>query len=116
MLWVDYANYYGPDRRRARSGFRMLERRRENYASPAPSLSIAMRQLRVRVLDAHGAAAPGFVERLRGVALIARMHNEPSVANALNQLAAGLSNARGADVRPKLHAGLDRAHAMLRSA
>lgn len=94
----------------------MLERRRENYAGPAPSLSIAMRQLRMRVLDAHGATAPVFAERLRGVAQIARLQNEPGVSNTLNQLASALDASRGADVRQKLYAGLDRAHAALRAA
>ena len=116
MLWVDHTSYFGPDRRRKLSSFRMLERRRENYAGPAPSLSIAMRQLRMRVLDAQGAAAPAFAERLRGVALIARSNNEPAVSNALNQLATALVASRGADVRQKLYAGLDRAHAMARNA
>lgn len=114
MLWVDNTSYFGPDRRCKRT-VRMLERRRENYAGPAPSLSIAMRQLRMRVLEAQGSQAPAFAERLRGVALIARMHNEPGVSNALNQLAGGLAAARGADVRQKLYAGLDRAHGMMRA-
>ncbi|WP_158767230.1 hypothetical protein [Terricaulis silvestris] len=94
---------------------RMLERRRENYAGPAPSLSIAMRQLRMRVLDAQGAAAPAFAERLRGVAQIARMHNEPGASNALNALSTTLTGARGADMRQKLYDGLDRANAALRA-
>lgn len=94
----------------------MLERRRENYAGPAPSLSIALRQLRMHVLDATGEAAPAFANRLRAVALISRMHNEPGVANALTQLAASLAAARGADVRQHLYAGLDRAHALRRNA
>lgn len=93
----------------------MLERRRENYAGSAPSLSIAMRQLRMRVLDAQGTAAPAFADRLRGVAEIARLQNEPAVSNTLNQLAAALAGARGADMRPQLYAGLDYAHAALRA-
>jgi hypothetical protein len=114
MLWVDNTSYFGPDRRCERT-MRMLERRRENYAGPAPSLSMAMRQLRMRVLDAQGAQAAPFAERLRGVAQLARMQNEPGVANALGQLATGLANARGADVRQKLYAGLDRAHTLMRA-
>jgi hypothetical protein len=115
MLWVDNTSYFGPDRRRKLSSFRMLERRRENYAGPAPSLSIAMRQLRMRVLDAQGAQAPLFADRLRGVAQIARIHNEPGASNALNALATTLAGARGADIRQRLYDGLDRANAALRA-
>jgi hypothetical protein len=114
MLWVDNTSYFGPDRRRKRM-MRMLERRRENYAGPAPSLSIAMRQLRMRVLDAQGAQAAPFAERLRGVAQIARIHNEPGASNVLNTLATTLAGARGADMRQKLYDGLDRANAALRA-
>ena len=113
MLWVDNTSYFGSDRRCKRT-MRMLERRRENYAGPAPSLSIAMRQLRMRVLDAQGAAAPAFAERMRGVAHLARMHNEPGTSNVLNALASTLAGARGADIRQKLYEGLDRANAALR--
>jgi hypothetical protein len=115
MLWVDNASYFGPDRRRTKSGLRVLERRRENYASPTPSLSIAMRQLRMHVLDAQGANATRVMQRLRGVALIARAHGEIATSNALNVLADGLGRARG-DMRQQLYTGLDRAHALLRAA
>jgi hypothetical protein len=115
MLWVDNTNYFGPDRRCKRT-MRMLERRRENYAGRAPSLSIAMRQLRMRVLDAQGAQAAPFADRLRGVAHLARMHNEPAVSNALTQLATALAASRDADVRNKLYAALDRAHGLMRNA
>jgi hypothetical protein len=93
----------------------MLERRRDNYAGPAPSVSIAMRQLRMRVLEAQGAGAPAFADRLRGVAQIARLHNETGASNILNALAATLTGARGADIRQKLYEGLDRANAALRA-
>lgn len=116
MLWVDHANYFGPDRRRSKNGFRVLERRRENYAGPAPSLSIAMRQLRMHVIDARGASAPLFINRVRGVALIARAHKEIQAAQALTALAEALSKSRGADVRQQIYAGLDRAHAVLQAA
>lgn len=115
MLWVDHASYFGPDRRRMKSGLRVLERRRENYAGPTPSLSIAMRQLRMHVLDAEGANAPKFAQRLRGVALIAQAHGEIATANMLNAMAEGMGRARG-DMRQQLYAGLDRAHASLRAA
>jgi len=114
MLWVDHASYFGPDRRR-KGGLRVLERRRENYAGPAPSLSIALRQLRMRVINAEGHNTRDFIERLRGVALIARAHKEIATSNALASLADALGRSRG-DMRQQLYAGLDRAHAVLRAA
>jgi hypothetical protein len=92
------------------------DRRRYNYAGHAPSLSIAMRQLRMRVLDAQGARTAAFAERIRGTAQIAHFHNEPSVSNVLDGLANRLAAARGGDIRQALYDGLDRAHAAMRTA
>lgn len=115
MLWVDHANYFGPDRRVRKNGLRVLDRRRENYAGPTPSLSIAMRQLRMRVLDAQNSDIILFAQRLRGVALLARAQNETATSAALNSLAEALPRSRG-DMRQQIYAGLDRAHAALRAA
>jgi hypothetical protein len=115
MLWVDHANYFGPCRRRKHGGLRVRERRHYNHAGPPPSLSIAMRQLRMRVLEAQGAGVAPFCERLRGVAHIARMHNEPSVSNALNTLAGTLAASR-LDARNALYDALDQAHSVMRAA
>jgi hypothetical protein len=116
MLWVDHDTYFGPDRRRQKGGLRLRERRRYDQAAQPPSLSIAMRQLRMRVLDAQGERTGAFADRIRGTAQIARLHNEPAVSNALNTLANQLSAARGADIRQALYTGLDRAHAAMRAA
>lgn len=116
MLWVDQDTYFGPDRRRKSAGLRVRERRRYNYAGQAPSLPIAMRQLRLRVLDAQGERAVTFAERIRGTAQIAQSHHESGVSSVLNGLANQLSAARGADIRQSLYDGLDRAHAAMRAA
>lgn len=112
MLWVDTTCYFGPDRRRKRV-MRMLERRRENYAGSAPSLSIAMRQLRMRVLDARGRGATAFADRAHGVSILARMNDEPDAADALESLAMIAMRAGSADCRPSLYVALDGAHAAL---
>lgn len=112
MLWVDNTSYFGPDRRCKRT-MRMLDRRRENYSGPAPSLSIAMRQLRMRVLDARGRGANAFADRAHGVAILARMNDEPDVADALESLAMTAMRSGTADCRPSLYRALDNAHAAL---
>jgi len=69
----------------------------------------------MQVIDAEGAKVDAFVNRLRGVALIARAHKEIATANALNSLAEALGRSRG-DMRPQLYAGLDRAQAAVLAA
>lgn len=114
MLWIDHASYFGPDRRGKRTGLRVREHRRYDYAGQPPSLQIAMRQLRMHVIDARGERATAFAERLKGVALIARMHNQLDVSDTLSRLAATVSHSpRGADVRNSIYAGLDRAYAAM---
>lgn len=113
MLWVDHESYCGPDRRRHRAGLRMHERRRDNLASPPPPLSTAMRQLRLRVLDAHGAGMDAFITRAHGVATLARAQGEHATAAALLSLATMAAHSRLSDVRPALYEALDRAHAAL---
>lgn len=113
MLWVDHESYYGPDRRRKHGGLRLRERRRYDIAGQPPSLSIALRQLRMRVLDAQGPGAASFANRAQGVAHIARMHHEQRTAEVLIQLAATVSRARGADIRQSLYGVLDRAQAAM---
>ncbi len=75
-----------------------------------------MRQLRMRVLEAQGAGVAPFCERLRGVAHIARLHNEPGVSNALNTLAGTLAASRSQDARNALYDALDQAHSVMRAA
>lgn len=113
MLWVDQESYFGSDRRCKLGGLRVRERRRYDYASTPPSLPIAMRQLRLRVLDARGPGARQFADRAQSTALLAQMNHEYEASDELSSLA--LKAARGVDrdVRPALYECLDRAHAAL---
>jgi len=113
MLWVDQDSYFGPDRRRKAAGLRMRERRHDNYAAMPPSLSIAMRQLRMRVIDACGRGAAQFADRAQSTAMLARLQNEREASDALTSLAVVAARGVDRDVRPSLYAGLDRAQAAL---
>jgi len=115
MLWVDHDSYFGPDRRRKAAGMRMRERRRYDLAGLPPSLPIALRQLRMRVLDARGPAAVRFADRAQATALLAQMNDEYEASDELSSLA--MTAARGAerDVRPTLYDSLDRTHTVLRT-
>lgn len=113
MLWVDHQNYFGPDRRRARAGLRLRERRHDDCASTPPPLTTALRQLRMRVIEARGAGAAVFADRAQSVALLAQMNHEYEASDTLSSLAMTAVRARDTDVRPILYDGLDRAHAAL---
>lgn len=116
MTWVDHDNYFGPDRRRKPIGLRVRERRRYNYAGPVPPLNTALRQLRMRVLDARGPAAARLSDRARAVAMLAVTHGEHEAAHALSSFAAAALRGRNDDVRQTLYTELDRVHAAMHDA
>lgn len=107
MDWVDYKDYFGPDRRRGR-GKRLMDRRKDNVSTRAPSLRTALRQLRMRVLEADGAGAEAFIERVQAVVTLAAIHDEPKAGDMLSRMAIHLMRANGADVREQLYRALDR--------
>ncbi|WP_395646166.1 hypothetical protein [Terricaulis sp.] len=108
MLWVDHKNYFGPDRRH-KHALRLRERRQYDYAGRAPSLSQAIRQLRLHVIDARGPQGAGaFMDRANAVAMLADMSEETEAAHMLTRLAAGMGRARDTDMRPQIYAALDR--------
>jgi hypothetical protein len=113
MLWVDQDSYFGPDRRRKHGGLRMRERRRYDYAGQPPSLSVALRQLRMRVLDARGPGAGSFADRAQATALLAQMNHEYAASDELSSLAMQAARGVERDMRPALYERLDRAHAVL---
>ncbi len=115
MLWIDCESYFGPDRRQS-EGLRLIERRRKDGASQPPPLSTALRQLRLRVLDARGAGVAAFVNRVQGTALLAEMQNEPEVAEELNTLGLVLDRTSIEDARTNIYKTIDRAHAAMRAA
>lgn len=107
--WVDHKNYVGPDRRRKR-GIRLNERREYDYGGAAPSLSAAVRQLRMHVLDAHGPeGAAKFVQRVNAVAGLAAQVNELKAAAHLHKIAQVMTQ-QGAsrDMRNALYPALEK--------
>lgn len=116
MRWVDNMRYVGADRRGGRSGLRLRERRRENGAGTPPSLATALRQLRVRVQDAHEPAGLlGFGRRAMAVALLANTQNNRDVADILLKLVRRLETPRetSRDPRQHIYAELLRAESLL---
>lgn len=116
MLWVDHENYFGPDRRHKLGGLRVRERRRYDYAGSAPPLNTALRQLRMRILDAQGPAAAALSDRARAVASLAMMQGEHDAAHELSAFAATALRGRNNDVRSSLYKDLDRVHAAMHDA
>lgn len=116
MLWVNHENYFGSDRRRRSGDLRVRERRRYEFAGDPPPLPTALRQLRMRILDAHGQGAAVFSDRVQSVAMLAQLHGETAAASALAALALSALRGRTNDIRLELYKGLDHVHAALRDA
>jgi hypothetical protein len=105
--WVDYKDYFGPNRRRGRNK-RLLDRRKDDVVGNPPSLRTALRQLRLRVMDTQKrAGADAFLMRVQATASLAAAHGEDKVARMLMQLAKHLARANGADVRQQIYDALD---------
>lgn len=116
MLWVDHDNYFGPDRRRKLGGIRIRERRRYDCAGSVPPLNTALRQLRMRILDAQGPGAGRLADRANGVATLALHHGEHDAAHELSAFAATALRGRNGDLRSSLYKDLDRVHTALHDA
>jgi hypothetical protein len=107
-------SYIGPDRRKARAGMRLVNRRRDDLSSPPPSVATALRQLRVYVLQADSVdGMKNFIERCKAVAILANEANERPVANVIMDMARKLEKVNGQDVRDKIYPIIDRAVAAL---
>lgn len=116
MHWVDHQGYFGPNRRAKRGGMRLRERRGEDCAGRPPYLQTALRQLRMRVLEAHGAAGVGaFAERAKAVALLADARGEREASLLLSHLAAEVARGRDRDMRQEINEQLARVHDALRN-
>jgi ribosomal protein S28E/S33 len=110
-LWIDHPSYFGLDRRSGNFSHYILERRRDNCAGAPPRLAGALRQLRVRVLEAEDPRTRGkFFERLRATALLADAQNYSSIGDLLLAVADRPSRS---DVAAQLQAALLRAEDML---
>ncbi|WP_135211515.1 hypothetical protein [Vitreimonas flagellata] len=113
MMWVDQPSYFGPDRRRRAASLRIRERRRENLAGHPPALNVALRQLRMQIIEARGPGLDRFIERAHSTSILAQENCEHDAADALSALSVYAARNRELDVRPALYQGLDRAHAAL---
>jgi hypothetical protein len=92
--WVDTLGYFGPDRRTGAFSHFFLERRSFNAAGPTPTLRAALRQLRMRVLDAEASEGRFTLqERLLATALLADVHGRPSIGDLLIDIARRLEDA-----------------------
>lgn len=90
------------------------ERRRKDFAGPPPSLRAALRQLRVRVIDAHGATGrAAFVARLLGTSLLANIQGHGPVGDMLMGLARKIQNNGAGDHRELMYEALDNAELTL---
>jgi hypothetical protein len=116
MQWVDNDTYFGPDRRQHDGGLRWTDRRHKDCAGAPPPLGTALRQLRLRVLDAQGSGVNAFVNRVQGTAVLAELQNEPEVAFELNNLGLALDRTCLNDARTNIYKTLDRAHGLMRAA
>lgn len=115
LKWVDSISYFGPDRRSGAFSHFFFERRRHGAAGPPPTLQAALRQLRVRVLDAEGAdGRRALCERLLATSLLADARGQPAIGDLLARLASELERSDGAGhVSVALQAELLKAEAML---
>jgi uncharacterized protein YerC len=85
--------------------WRLKERRKHHLAGSTPSLSTALRQVRMRIVSLQDRrAVEVFVSRLMGVAHLAEVTGRGRVARALEQVAAQLAaqHTQTRDVRPAL--------------
>lgn len=106
--WIDLANYFGPNRRGRSKAFRVRERRREDLSGPAPSLNVALRKLKLRVINASpGPNAAMFAECVLGVSIIAAEANAPEVQLELESVASQILARPHVDWRPTLYQELN---------
>ncbi|MEZ5958270.1 MAG: hypothetical protein R3C27_13785 [Hyphomonadaceae bacterium] len=88
MKWVDDPKYYGPDRRRRTVDPRRPERRNgDEFSGAEPSVAMAIRQLRLRLIDAN--TPRGLTEvrsRISGIAQLATLQNKHEAAQLLTKL------------------------------
>lgn len=67
--WVDNTSYFGPDRRKARGGLRLSNRRRQDEAGDLPALGALLRRLRVALLGLRTDADREHALRLAAAAI-----------------------------------------------
>ncbi len=116
LAWVDVATYFGPDRRSGVFSHFILERRRHHAAGAPPPLHAALRQLRVRVLDADTAEGRAALkDRMIATALLADAQGRTTIGDHLMRLSEMFDGA-GDDFSARLQPELIAAEAMLHDA
>lgn len=115
LRWVDHFNYFGPDRRGDAFSHFFFERRKHSSVGTPPPLHAALRQLRVRVLEAENAdARHGLRERFTATAVLAHAQGRTEIGDLLNDLANALEEVESdLDLTSHIQAELLRASAML---
>lgn len=90
MRWVDVRAYVGLDRRQ-RKNLRLFDRRSEEAGGQPPSLTTALRQLRLHQLHAENAEGlEAFCGRALATAELAEIYQENNVASLLRLLVENL--------------------------
>lgn len=113
LKWIDVSSYFGPDRRSGIFSHFILERRRLKTASHPPTLQAALRQLRMRVLNADSAdGRQSLQQRITATAVLADAQAHAAIGDLLMQLANKLETANR-DMSAELQSELLRAEAML---
>lgn len=113
LKWVDVASYFGPDRRSGGFSHFIMERRRRQAVGSPPALQAALRQLRMRLLDAETSQGRrALQERLRATALLADAQGRTRIGDHLMRLAEALERGKG-DVAATLQDELLAAEARL---
>lgn len=115
LKWIDVSSYFGPDRRTGAFSHFLLNRRHEEKAGHPPALAAALRQLRVRVLNASDAdGRRALHQRLTATALLADAQGHGAIGDLLTHMAESLEAAgESCDVSIMLQSELLKAEAML---
>lgn len=114
LKWVDVSSYFGPDRRTGVFSHFLLDRRRVEHAGHPPALAAALRQLRVRVLNASDAnGRHALQQRLTATALLADAQGHAAIGDLLTQLSERLASDTNADLSGMLQSELLKAEGML---
>lgn len=118
LRWVDHFNYFGPDRRGDAFSHFFFERRKHASVGTPPPLHAALRQLRVRVLEAENAGARQTLrERLTATAVLAYAQGRTDIGDLLTNLATTLDSEESeTDLASVVQSELLRASAMLSDA
>jgi hypothetical protein len=116
LKWVDTMSYFGPDRRTGAFSHFFLERRKREAVGAPPTLAGALRQLRMRTLEAETEdGRRSLQERLNATALLADAQGHSEIGDLLTRLAEALESG-ASDLSILVQSELLNAEAMLDAA